>query len=118
METFKITRIYNDTKGDSHFEDVAVSLHEAGSIGALSDLVTAQGVIFREVAPSYDYDFHTAPQRQYIVLLEGEIEIETSLGEKRIFGAGEVLLVEDTIGKGHKTRNMRHEKRRSLFIPL
>lgn len=118
MEAFKITRIYSDEKGDSHFEEVAVPLRDAGSIGFLSELVSAKGVIFREVAPSYDYDFHTAPQRQYIVLLEGEIEIETSLGHKRIFGAGEVLLVEDTTGKGHKTRNIRPEKRKSLFIPV
>lgn len=118
METFKITRVYSDEKGDSHFGEVAVPLHNAGPIGFLSELVTAKGLIFREVAPSYNYDFHTAPQRQYIVLLEGEIEIETSLGDKRIFGVGEVLLVEDTTGKGHKTRNLRPEKRKSLFIPL
>ena len=73
---------------------------------------------FREVEPSYNYNFHTAPQKQYIVLLAGEIEIETSLGEKRIFKTGEVLLVEDTTGKGHKTRNLQPIKRRSIFITL
>ena len=78
----------------------------------------AKGVIFREVEPDYDWNFHTAPQKQYIVLLEGEIEIETSLGNKRIFGPGEVLLVEDTTGKGHKTRNLQQVKRKSLFIVL
>lgn len=118
MAAFTITRIYNDASGDSHFDEVAVPLHDGGPIGALSALVPAKGVIFREVEASYDYNFHTAPQKQYIVLLEGEIEIETSLGEKKVFEAGEVLLVEDTEGKGHKTRNLRPEKRRSLFIPL
>jgi redox-sensitive bicupin YhaK (pirin superfamily) len=51
-------------------------------------------------------------------LLDGEIEIETSLGHKRIFKAGEILLVEDTNGKGHKTRNIQPIKRRSVFITL
>ena len=115
---FNLTRIYSDANGDSHFEAVQIPLQEGGTIGYLSELLPAKGIIFREVVPAYDYDFHTAPQKQYIILLDGEIEIETSLGAKRIFGAGEVLLVEDTTGKGHKTRNLKPIKRRSIFIPV
>jgi len=115
---FSITRIYNDNTGESHFEDITVPLKDGGEIGLLSELMPAKGIIFREVLSSYDYDFHTAPQKQYIILLEGEIEIETSLGEKRKFKAGEILLVEDTEGKGHKTRNLKAQKRKSIFITL
>ncbi|MEI6948407.1 hypothetical protein V9K67_14520 [Paraflavisolibacter sp. H34] len=115
---FPIVKVYSDAMGDSHFEDLAVPLKEAGDIGALSDAFPAREVIFREVAPTYDYDFHTAPQRQYIVLLDGAIEIETSLGEKRTFRAGDVLLMEDTEGKGHRTRNLQPAKRKSIFITL
>ena len=115
---FKVTRIYTDDKGDSRFEDIEIPLKEAGEIGFLSEIIPANGLIFREVLPTYDFDFHNAPQRQYIILLDGKIEIETSLGEKRNFGGGEVLLMEDTHGKGHKTRNLENKKRRSIFIPL
>jgi hypothetical protein len=115
---FQVTRVYSDSNGDSHFEDLSISLQEAGSIGKLSEVFPARGVVFREVEPSYDYDFHTAPQKQYIILLNGEIEIETSLGDKRKFNAGEVLLMEDTTGKGHKTRNLKPVKRKSIFITL
>lgn len=115
---FTITRVFSDANGDSHFETTEISLQEAGEIGLLSDALPVKNLIFREVVPSYDYDFHTAPQRQYIILLDGEIEIETSLGEKRTFGAGEILLVEDTTGKGHKTRNLKPVRRKSLFITL
>ena len=90
----------------------------AGDIGALSATQPVKGIIFREVDPSYDYDFHNAPQRQYIILLDGEIEIETSLGEKKIFKTGDVILAEDTMGKGHKTKNLQSIKRRSIFITL
>ena len=115
---FKVTRVFADENGESYFEDITIPLKENGEIGFLSELIPATGVIFREVLPTYDYDFHNAPHRQYIVLLDGRIEIETSLGEKREFGGGEILLMEDTTGKGHKTRNLLKEKRKSVFIRL
>lgn len=115
---FPVTRIYADAYGESHFEDIDVPLHDSGIVGMLSDPVTVKTLIFREVAPDYDWDFHPAPQRQYIVLLEGQIEIETSLGKKRVFHPGQILLVEDTTGTGHRTRNLLPFKRRSLFITL
>ncbi len=113
-----ITRVYATPDGESHFDDVEVPLRDAGAIGALSDAVPARAVVFRETAPDYDYDWHPAPQRQYIVLLDGHIEIETSDGETRRFQGGDVLLVEDTHGKGHRTRTTDGRRRRSLFIAL
>ena len=115
---FSITRIYSDTQGESHFEDVKISLTEAGEIGFLSEKIPAKDILFRTVKPSYDYDFHNAPQKQYIILLDGEIEIETSLGKKRTFKGGDILLMEDTEGKGHKTRNLQNIERKSIFITL
>jgi hypothetical protein len=115
---FPVTRIYSDANGDSHFEDLLIPLKDGGTIGMLSEGLPVKEIIFREVLPGYDYDFHNAPQRQYILLLNGGIEIETSLGEKRQFQSGEVLLVEDTTGKGHRSRNLLQEKRTSVFITL
>ena len=115
---FKVTRVFADENGESYFEDITIPLKENGEIGFLSELIPATGVIFREVLPTYDYDFHNAPHRQYTVLLDGRIEIETSLGEKREFGGGEILLMEDTTGKGHKTRNLLKKNRKSVFIRL
>jgi hypothetical protein len=115
---FTVVRIFADANGDSHFEEQVITLKEEGAIGKLSMPYPASNVIFREVEPTYDYDFHTAPQRQYIVLLDGEIEIETSLHEKRTFRGGDILLVEDTTGKGHKTKNLQPIERKSIFISL
>jgi hypothetical protein len=115
---FTVYRIYSDSNGDSCFENISVPLRSEGKVGKLSKPFATKDLFFREVDPSYDWDFHTAPQRQYIVLLEGEIEIETSLHQKKIFRTGDILLVEDTTGKGHKTRNLQPLKRRSLFITL
>lgn len=113
-----ITRVYSDENGESRFEDFEVPLKNNGDIGFLSEDEAVKSIVFREVKPSYDYDFHNAPDRQYIVLLEGGVEIETSLGEKRTFKTGEILLVEDTTGKGHKTKNIESKLRKSIFIKL
>lgn len=112
----KITRIFSDNKGESHFEDIEMPLKDDGEIGFLSDKIPVKELIFRKVKPDYDYDFHNAPHKQYIILLDGEIEIETSLGEKKIFKGGDILLMEDTHGKGHKTRNIQNIERKSVFI--
>lgn len=113
---FKIIRIFSDHHGDSHFEDLGVPLTLAGAIGFLSEKIKVEHIIFRKVLPDYDYEFHTAPSRQFIILLDGEIEIETSLGEKRQFTAGQVIQVEDITGKGHRTRNLQPVERQSIFI--
>ncbi|WP_419870430.1 cupin domain-containing protein [Chryseobacterium sp. CT-SW4] len=114
----KITRIFNDENGDTHFEEVEIALEDQGEIGFLSPMFKASRLQFRKVPATYDYDFHCAPQKQYIVLLDGGVEIETSLGEKRKFQTGEILLVEDVTGKGHKTKNLKKKERTSIFIHI
>lgn len=115
-QDFKITRIYADHDGESHFDELQIPLEDAGIIGYLSQSIKVKDLSFRKVVETYEYDFHVAPHRQYIVLLDGQIEIETSLGEKRQFNAGEVICVEDTNGKGHRTKNLLPEIRSSIFI--
>ena len=114
----KVTRVYSDTEGESHFEDTIIDLKDAGQIGLLSERLPAKSLIFRKNEPHYDYDWHNAPARQYVVLLDGEIELEVSDGESRTFVGGDILLVEDVTGKGHRTRHVHPAARRSLFIEL
>jgi len=118
IDEFIVTRIYSDSKGESHFEDVRIPLESRGEIGYLSENMNATSVRFRNVVPGYDYDFHNAPKRQLIFLLDGVIQIETSLGKIRKFSTGDVLLVEDTSGKGHRTKNLTPVKRKSAFVEI
>lgn len=45
------------------------------------------------------------------------MKITASDGESRVIGAGEIILVEDTTGKGHLSQGM-GEMRHSIFIPV
>ena len=53
--------------------------------------------------PGVLQDWHPAPQRQFVVILSGQLEIGFEDGSKKIFGPGDARLVEDTTGKGHTT---------------
>jgi hypothetical protein len=114
----KIVRIYTGADNQSHFEDLKIPLKDSGKIGFMSELTKATGVVFRETGGDYNFDFHTAPRRQYVVNLEGEVEIEVGDGTKRILRAGDVLLAEDTTGQGHISRAVAGKPRKSLFITL
>ena len=114
----KITRIYTGSDNQSHFEDVEIPLKGDGAIGRMSELARATGVIFRETGGDYDYDWHNAPRRQYVIMLDGDVEIEIGDGTKRIFRTGDILLAEDTTGQGHISRAVNGKPRKSIFITL
>jgi len=116
--TMKITRVYTGADNKSHFEDIEVQLKDGGKGGFMSALEKATGVVFRETDGSYNYDFHNAPRRQYVVNLEGEVEIEVGDGTKRLLRSGDILLAEDTTGQGHISRAVGGKPRKSLFITL
>lgn len=117
-QAMKIVRVYTGADNKSHFEDIEVPLKSGGKAGSLSDLVKATGVIFRETGGDYNFDFHNAPRRQYVVNLEGEVEIEVGDGTKRLLRTGDILLAEDTTGQGHISRAVGGKPRKSLFITL
>jgi hypothetical protein len=114
----KITRIYSGTDGESHFEEIEVPLIDRGGIGRISQLEGATGVVFRETGGDYDYDFHNAPRRQYVINLDAAVEIEVGDGTRRVLGPGEILLAEDTTGRGHISRSVDGRPRRSIFVTL
>lgn len=113
-----ISRIYNDSKGKSHFGEVDIPLADGGPIGLLSERFTAGNVIFRETPADYDFKWHPAPARQLLFILKGSAEFTVSSGEKRIFGAGDVVLLEDTEGEGHCSKALNNEVRHSIFVTV
>ena len=46
------------------------------------------------------------------------MQITASDGEARKIGAGEVILVEDTTGKGHLSQHIEGKIRHSIFVPV
>jgi hypothetical protein len=114
----RIHNLYTDANGQSHFRDIEVEWVEEGPAGKLSKRLPATGIIFRQVQPNYDLDWHPAPRRQYIINLDAGVQITASDGEARVIGAGEVILVEDTTGKGHLSKAVEGKIRHCIFVPV
>jgi quercetin dioxygenase-like cupin family protein len=114
----KIARIYTDDFGETHFDEHEEAGVEFRNNAAYSREIGAYGLVYRETEPLGDRpalgDWHVAPCRQYVHFLRGETEIEVSDGEKRVFRAGDMFLVEDTTGKGH--RNLRLHPNPELWV--
>ena len=114
----RIHNLYTDANGESHFRDIEVEWVEERRGSKLSERLPATGIIFRQSQAEYDLDWHPAPRRQYIINLDAGVEITASDGERRVIGAGEVLLVEDTTGKGHLSKAVGGKVRHSIFVPI
>ena len=75
-------------------------------------------VHFKESPPHSSYDWHDAPERQYVITLAGTLEFITRDGETFIIRPGDVLVATDTAGSGHKWRLIDGAPWRRCYIVL
>jgi quercetin dioxygenase-like cupin family protein len=113
-------RLYTDADGETHFEELDEQGVDHRDRMNFSEVIAASAVQFRdtEAGEPTTGDWHNAPRRQYVITLEGQTEIEVSDGERRLFKAGDILLVEDTTGKGHRNRTIDDKPKRTVFVRL
>lgn len=114
----RIHNLYADDDGESHFRDIEVEWEEIAPKIENSKRIAATGLYFVRSDSSYNLDWHDAPRRQYIVNLDASVRITASDGESRDVAPGDVLLVEDTTGKGHLSQAIEGKVRHAVFIPL
>jgi quercetin dioxygenase-like cupin family protein len=108
-----ITRLYSGDDGQTHIEELDFAAHPE-----FTSLLATKGIVFRTTQPGHFSDWHTAPRRQFVITLEGEVEIGLADGSVHRFGAGHVNLAEDLTGKGHTTRVVGNKPRVTATIHL
>lgn len=112
----RITRIYTGDDGRSHFEELELRLDDVPS-GRRSAPLTVRPIDFRETPERHDGELHNASDRQFVITLEGRLEVELGDGTKGTFGPGDVFFAEDLEGEGHISRHL-DGTRRSVVIPV
>jgi hypothetical protein len=117
-------RIYTGPDGQTHFADVEVPTLQREVFAGFQPFDVAQPIRVSSVIllrypeqATREPGWHNAPRRQFAIA-DKDMEFEVSDGQRRHVGAGTVVLVEDTTGKGHRTRALAEGDVLLLFLPL
>ena len=118
----KITRFIPTQDGGSQFVDVEIPIDDAstdafGHLIYRSGVFPAQSTMLTEMPGGLDQDWHPASRRQFVIVLSGTVEVETSDGQKRQWSSGEFFLADDAGSRGHRTRTIGGPAR-ALFVHL
>ncbi|HEY3869172.1 MAG TPA: hypothetical protein VGM10_12510 [Actinocrinis sp.] len=105
----RVTRLYADAEGVSHFADVELATEPAAFAPPappvdVTEPRPASRTLFLRMPAGWFGEPHPVPAEQLMILLAGRAEVRTGDGETRVFGAGDAVLAQDTTGAGHVTR--------------
>ncbi len=119
----KYTRLFADSAGESHFEDVEAELQAVDFAPPapplwISEFRNAVRAGFLAGPAGWTGEWHVSQARNLFVVISGEWEIEASDGTRRRFLQNDVLLVEDTHGKGHNSRVTSAEDSLAFLVEL
>ena len=114
----RVHNLYCDADGQSHFRDIDIDLTEPWLGGFLSKPQSVSAMLFRQLPPGVTLDWHNAPRRQYVIYLDGRLKTTASDGQSRTLGPDDVMLVEDTTGKGHKVETLEGAPFGAIFVAV
>ncbi len=117
------SRLYTGPDGVSHWADEKLHLVSRGTENIEAMMATAQlgdvkGSFMAMLKAGATEDWHVAPRRQFMVCLQGLVEVTAADGQVRRLKPGEFALLEDLSGKGHITHSAGKEDHVALALPI
>lgn len=102
-------KLYTGPDNASHFQE-----------GTVAERLTTQvvSIRFQESPPHSSFDWHDAPELQYVITLAGTLEFTTRDGETFTLRPGDVLVAKDNVGSGHKWRLIDDQPWRRVYVVL
>ncbi len=119
----KYLRLYADENGESHVEEMSVQYSPidyappAPPFG-VSERTEVTGSIHVRFPTGWTSELHPTPRRQLFVLLAGDFSGRASDGTLMSLAPGDVVLMEDTVGKGHTAEVNGDEDVHAMMIHL
>ncbi len=115
-----LTRVFTGDDGRAQFGAVQLKTEMLAAAGGIfpQSMVPSTATRFITFAAGTVLDWHPAPRRQFVTILAGACEIELADGSRKRFGPGEILLVEDTKGQGHRTHSLGNQPLVLMFCHL
>ena len=105
MNDLNYVRVCAGPDGESHFEDIGIQLKPETPSSGVGQWLASEWQPVKQIKYLYLPPFlrgvaHTAPRPLVHVVLTGTWRLQTSEGDSRSFRPGDVILAEDTSGKG------------------
>lgn len=101
-QALSFTYVSEGADGRSHFSEIAMPLDSGAK--TLPTLVKAMQ--FKTSPEGKVVDYHLSPQRQWLLVMGGTVEI-TCADQARLFFPGDILFFDDLHGEGHRTVNVK-----------
>jgi hypothetical protein len=100
-------RLYAEKGGNTRFAEVELPIGEPDHRPPapplfVSHAYDASGLQFVRLPAGWTGEALHPPSRQFVIGVEGHVEVTAGDGEKRSIGPGSCLLMEDIEGKGHR----------------
>jgi hypothetical protein len=117
----KFHRLFADESGESHWEDIDVTLGERSFAPPAQDIEIsepeqAKQTMFLRLRSGWNEPIHPTPVAQKLICLAGAVRVTASDGEFRDIGPGDVWHMEDKHGKGHHTMVTSEDDFESVII--
>lgn len=99
-ETLTVTLLETGADGLARFRDVAVALPQGTPASRLTALAPSGGWQLRRSPPDFASSFHCTGEPQWLLVLQGQMEIGLRDGSARTFGPGQFFYSGDVLPAG------------------
>jgi hypothetical protein len=98
--TLLLPELFTDANGRAKFRDMPFELTEGAPSARLSPLMQGGGHQFRRSPVGFRSQFHCTTTPQWLIVLQGAMEIGLQDGSTRIFMPGQCFFSNDTLPAG------------------
>ena len=110
-----ILRLYSGDDGESHLEELNVP---AGELENVAVKAGDDARLRRYPEGRFSDEWHHAPRRQYVIYLEGDVQIGLGDGTVQRLGPGDAIIAEDLTGRGHTFSSVAAVPMVLMTVPL
>ena len=102
MTSFTQVVLFTDADGKARFREDAIALPEGTPAAQLSKLFASPGCQLRHSPVGFRSEFHCTTTPQWVIILQGQMEIGLQDGSSRVFTPGDHFYSDDTLPTGAK----------------
>lgn len=114
----RCVRLFTDEHGQVQAQEGGLQYETAERGDHTTRTFSAKQVFYRSTTAPASSDWHLDPTRQFVITLQGHLAFETETGQAFELQRGDVLLTEETAGKGHRWRMLGDEPWVRVYVTL